>query len=149
MTGASRTQGPGFATLAMPNLVESIRPAAAFVVEKARMMMGDAPLPQLFEAAVVEAVTNAFEHGNTAERSDSAITCEVECAERLLTVRILDQGHGFALPDPSPDALPFQSEDAAAIPDSGFGLVIIRGVFPVVRTFERPGQFGVELSRPF
>lgn len=149
MAGASRADGRGFATRTFPNVVESIRPAAAFVVETARSMIGDAALPPLFETAVVEALTNALKHGNSVERTDAGITCEVECAERSLTVRIFDQGDGFALPRPWRDAHPFRADDVAAIPETGFGLAIIRGVFPVLRTIERPGQFGVEMSRTF
>ena len=136
-------------TLTVPNVVESIRPAAAFVVNTVRATIPAAVLPPVFEAAVVEALTNAFKHGNTVERRDAVITCEVELVDRCLTVRIFDQGAGFELPAPPAVASPFSVDDAAAIPERGFGLTIIRSVFPVLRTVSRPGRFGIEMSRTF
>lgn len=149
MTGASRADGPGFASLTVPNQVDSIRQAAGFVVRTSRAMLPDAVFPPVFEAAIVEALTNAFRHGNTAARRDAGITCEVEIDDRRLTVRVFDQGSGFTLPPPIEHAPPFSADDAAVIPERGFGLTIIRSVFPVLRAVSRPGQFGIEMSRTF
>ena len=39
-------------------------------------------------------------HGNTIARPDASIVCEVEVVDRILTVRIFDEGVGFKLPEP-------------------------------------------------
>ena len=145
----SRAEGPDFASLTVPSRVDSIRPAAAFVVRRARAMNAEASSHALFEAAVVEALTNALKHGNTVHREDARIVCEVEIVDRTLTIRILDQGRGFSLPEPSPYGAIWRAEDASAIPDRGYGLSIIRSVFPSMRTISRSGWFGVELMRTF
>jgi anti-sigma regulatory factor (Ser/Thr protein kinase) len=147
--GASRADGPGFASVSVPSRVESIRPAAEFIVSRARAMSAEAAAHALFEAAVVEALTNAFKHGNTLNRPGAMIVCEVEVVDRCLTVRIFDEGRGFVLPEHSPYGPIWRNDDAAAIPDRGFGLSIIRSVFPVIRGVTRPGQFGIEMTRTF
>jgi anti-sigma regulatory factor (Ser/Thr protein kinase) len=147
--GASHAEGPGFVSLRVPNLVDSVRPAAEFIVSRARAMSSEGASHVLFEAAIVEALTNALKHGNTIARPDASIACEVEVVDRILTVRIFDEGHGFKLPEPMPYGRIWQSQDASAIPASGFGLSIIRAAFPSVRTISRPGQFGIEMTRTF
>ena len=146
---ASRADGPGFAAISVPSRIESIRPAAEFIVHRARAMSTEAAGHALFETAVVEALTNALKHGNTLNRPGAMIVCEVEIVDRCLTVRIFDEGRGFVMPEPSPYGPIWRAEDAAAIPDRGFGLSIIRSVFPVIRGVTRPGQFGIEMTRTF
>jgi len=147
--GASHSEGPGFATLTVRNRVDSVRPAAEFILSRARAMSSEGASHVLFEAAIVEALTNALKHGNTIARPDASIVCEVEVVDRILTVRIFDEGVGFKLPEPMPYGRIWQSQDASAIPASGFGLSIIRAAFPSVRTMTRPGHFGIEMSRTF
>jgi anti-sigma regulatory factor (Ser/Thr protein kinase) len=147
--GASHSEGPGFATLTVPNRVESIRPAAEFIVSRARAMSAEGSSHVLFEAAVVEALTNALKHGNTAARPDASILCEVEVVDRVLTVRVFDEGKGFKVPEPMPYGRIWQGQDAAAIPASGFGLSIIRAAFPSLRATTRAGHFGIEMTRTF
>ena len=41
------------------------------------------------------------------------------------------------------------SANAQTIPERGFGVPIIQGVFPMVRTIARPGEFGLEMALTF
>lgn len=136
-----------FASVTVPSRVESIRLAAEFIVHAARNMNVPAASDSLFEVAIVEALNNAIKHGNAAERAEAFIVCELEVAERKLTVRIIDQGPGYTLPRaPRPDWSP---DDIANLPESGYGISIIRGVFPMLRTIGRPGEFGLEMTLTF
>lgn len=131
----------------VPSRVESIRLAAAFIVKAARNMQVPAASGSPFECAIVEALNNAIEHGNTAQHPKASIRCEVERVDRRLTVRILDQGPGFVLSrTPRPAGV---ADDLTTLPEGGFGLHIIQGVFPMVRTITRPGQFGLEMALTF
>jgi anti-sigma regulatory factor (Ser/Thr protein kinase) len=136
-----------FASVTVPNCVESIRLAAAFIVQAARNMHVPAASESLFEVAIVEALNNAVKHGNAAQCAEASIVCELESIDHRLTVRILDQGPGFVLPRmPLPEWSP---EDVATIPAGGYGISIIGGVFPTVRTIARPGEFGLEMTLTF
>ena len=131
-----------FASLTVPSRAESVHVAAAFLVQAAK----DARVPQaadvLFEVAIVEALNNAVTHGNRAQRAEAVIVCEVELADQHLTVRILDQGEGFAMvPRPLP-----APHDVRSIRECGCGIAIIQHVFPMVRTIWRANQFGLEMS---
>ncbi len=136
-----------FETLIFSSDVQSIRHAAEFVIRSARTMAPAAATHPLFETAVVEAVTNAFKHGNAREGADASIVCEVELVDQRLTVRVLDQGRGFTLLDAVEPGPAYEADNAAAIPEEGFGLPIIRSVFPTVRTITRDGWFGLEMAR--
>jgi anti-sigma regulatory factor (Ser/Thr protein kinase) len=137
-----------FETLTLSSEVQSIRHAAEFILRTARTMAPSAASHALFETAVVEALTNAFKHGNKAGRADASIVCEVELADQRLTVRVLDDGPGFTLPEPVEPLPAYEADNVAAIPEQGFGLSIIRSVFPDVRTVRRDGRFGLEMSTP-
>lgn len=133
-----------FASLTVPSRVESVRVAAAFLMQAAKDACVPLASPGLFEVAIVEALNNAVKHGNRAQRAGAVIVCELELADQHLTVRILDQGQGFAMPPrrrPEP-AL----EDVMSIRESGYGIAIIQHVFPIVRTIWRADQFGLEMS---
>jgi anti-sigma regulatory factor (Ser/Thr protein kinase) len=146
-TSQPHSEGPCYAAVTVPSRVESIRPAADFIVQAARNMHIPPASNSLFESAIVEALNNALKHGNTAQRPDAVIVCELELVDRRLTVRILDQGSGFVLPrTPKPD---WSADHTATIPESGFGISIIQGVFPMVRTIARPGEFGLEMALTF
>ena len=139
--------GDRYASVTVPSRVESIRPAAAFLVQAARQMQVPAASGSLFEGAIVEALNNAVEHGNTAQRPEAVVVCELERVGHRLTVRIFDQGPGFALPRaPRPDG---GADDIATTPEGGFGLPIIQSVFPMVRTITRAGEFGLEMALTF
>jgi len=161
-TSPSHPEGSCYASVTVPSQVESIRLAAAFIVQAARDMNVAPAADSLFEAAIVEALNNAFKHGNTARRPGASIVCELERVDHRLTVRILDQGPGFMLPrtrqrafedPPGGDvAVPppeWSAADMAAIPESGFGISIIQRAFPMVRTITRPGEFGLEMALTF
>ena len=131
-----------YASVTVPGRVESIRFAAGFIVQFARHMQVPAAFDAMFETAIVEALNNAVEHGTADERPEASVACELELVGQRFTVRILDQGPGFVLPQtPQPEWNP---DETAAIPEGGYGFSIIQGVFPMVRTITRPGEFGLE-----
>jgi anti-sigma regulatory factor (Ser/Thr protein kinase) len=134
-----------FASLIVPSQVESVRKAATFLVQSAKDMRVPLASDSVFELAIVEALNNAIKHGDAGRRG-AMIVCEMERAAHRLTVRILDQGPGFALPIPPAKSDP---EDVLAVPESGYGLSIIQSVFPTMRTISRDGHFGVEMSVTF
>lgn len=137
------TESSFFASVNVPSSLESIRSAEAFIVDTARTLRVSAASGPLFALAVHEALTNALEHGNR-DLPDALIGCEVELANRWLTVRVFNAGPGFALTAvQSPDIDPDRVE---TLPEQGYGLPIIRSVFPSVRTLLREGRFGVEMA---
>ena len=138
---------PRFASVTVPSRVESIRLAAEFIVHAARTMAIPQADDSLFEVAIVEALNNAIKHGNADQRSDASLVCELEVDERTFVVRIIDQGPGYQLPRvPQPEWSP---DNIASVPESGYGIGIIRGVFPTVRTVGRAGEFGLEMTLTF
>jgi anti-sigma regulatory factor (Ser/Thr protein kinase) len=133
------------ATLTLPNRVESVRPATAFVVRTARAMKVPAAAEPVFEVAVSEAIANAVKHGR-GRRKDSTIRCDIEIEGRRLVLRIIDGGAGFQIPKGGMPELSRQKVET--LPEAGYGLRIIRSVFPIVRVIEVNGRFGVELGMP-
>lgn len=133
------------ATLTFPNRVESVRRATAFLVQEARALQVPAAAEPVFEIAVSEAITNAVKHGR-GQRTDSTIRCDIELSGKRLMLRIIDSGSGFQIP---PDTMPELSRQRLeSLPEAGYGLPIIRSVFPIVRVIEENGRFGVELGMP-
>lgn len=138
---------PYSASLTVPSRVESIRPAAQFIVQAARSLPVAPVSEPLFEVAIVEALSNALKHGNRGRR-DASIVCELELIDRRFIVRILDQGSGFVLTPPA--RLPeWTAADIDSIPASGYGMLVIQAVFPMVRTITRQGRFGLEMELTF
>src|SRR5712691_6930462 len=132
-----------FASLTVPARVESVRAAAAFLVQAARSLRVPAASHPSFELAIVETITNALKHGRSADPARATIVCEIERAPHSLVVRVLDSGPGFTLP---PASLPAVSrENVPAIPEAGYGLPVIQAAFPKVRTVTRGDRFGMEL----
>jgi anti-sigma regulatory factor (Ser/Thr protein kinase) len=130
------------ASATFPNHLESIRLAETFIVSTCRALGVASASDPLFVLAVHEALTNAFRHGNKGAPGAS-IDCEVERAGDRLLLRIFDEGPGFSLSavrDPQVDP-----RRIATLPEDGFGVPIIRSVFPLARTITRAGRFGVEL----
>jgi anti-sigma regulatory factor (Ser/Thr protein kinase) len=133
------------ATLTVPNRIEFIRPATLFLVQAARALDVPTAAEPVFEVAISEAITNAFKHGS--DKSNEEITCQLDLVDRTLRVRIICDDEAFLLPT---RALPHISrEHIDAVPASGYGLPIIRTVFPDVKVVEIAGRFGVELSLSF
>jgi anti-sigma regulatory factor (Ser/Thr protein kinase) len=130
------------ATLTVPNRVESVRPATAFLVQAARALKVPAAAEPVFEVAVSEAVTNAVKHG--AGDETATIRCDIELVDGELTLRIIDGGKGFTLPArPMPTV---SREMIESLPEAGYGLPLIQTVFPIVRIINVDGRFGVELG---
>jgi anti-sigma regulatory factor (Ser/Thr protein kinase) len=138
---------PYRSSLTVPSRVESIRLAAQFIVETARSLHIPPASEPLFEVAIVEALTNALKHGNQA-RPDASILCELEVIDRRFIVRIFDEGSGL-LPAPSAPLPEWAAGEVDSIPASGYGLHIIRAVFPVVRTLTNHDGFGLEMALTF
>jgi anti-sigma regulatory factor (Ser/Thr protein kinase) len=139
------TESHYLASLSVPSRVDSIRPASQFIIQIARLLGVTAADQSLFEVAIVEALANAFKHGNK-RREEMPIVCEIEHDASHFAVRIFDRGAGFFAPtfpsrEPDPEAID-------AIRESGYGVAIIRSVFPVVKPVCRRGRFGVELELP-
>jgi serine/threonine-protein kinase RsbW len=132
-------------TLTVPNRIESVRPATAFLVQAARGLGVPRASDPVFEVAISEAITNAVKHGSR-EESNSTITCEVDLEQGALTMRIIDDGSGFVVRTAE---LPEVSrERIEAVPASGYGLPIIHTVFPIVRVVNVDGRFALELALP-
>ena len=133
------------ARLTVPNRVEFVRAATAFVVQAARAFDVAQASQPVFEVAISEAITNAVKHGG--KQANSTITCEIELEPGALTVRIIDDGNGFVVRKAA--ALPEVSRDRIeALPSSGYGLPIIHSVFPIVRAVSVGGRFALELALP-
>src|SRR5712691_10775892 len=127
-----------FASVSVPSRVDSIRPASQFIIQIARMLSVPAADQSLFEAAIVEALANAFTHGNK-QREEVPIVCEIEHDVSRFAVRIFDRGAGFFAPtfpgeEPDPEAMD-------ALRESGYGVAIIQSVFPIVKPVCRRGRF--------
>ena len=109
------------ASVTVPGRIESVRPTAAFLVGMARNLHVPAADDQMFEVAIVEALSNAIKH-NPRER-DASVQCDLEVCGRLLTIRVLDDGARapVALSVPT-GAIPWSdatSDSWATIPESG------------------------------
>jgi anti-sigma regulatory factor (Ser/Thr protein kinase) len=142
----AQNERPWYASVTAPSRVESVRLVSQFVLQAARLLQVPPAGDPLFEVAIVEALTNAVRHGNPG-RDEATIICELELVNRRFSVRIFDQGVGFAIPRvPTPEWSP---TDIERLPESGFGISIIQGVFPQVRTIVRPGEFGLEMALTF
>jgi anti-sigma regulatory factor (Ser/Thr protein kinase) len=145
-TGDERSR-PGYtASLRVPNRIESIRPAAAFLVQTARAFHVAAAANPLFDVAVTEALTNAVKHGHGGGDARGDIVCELELAPGQLTMRIFDNGPGFTVPQPRVPSV--SRHEAETLRESGYGLPIIQSVFRVVRAIRVGGRFGLELNLP-
>ena len=129
----------------LPNRLDSVRAAVAFFVDGARRLHVPAASTALFEVAIAEAVANAVKHGHPGA-DNATFVCEIEHDEHQLTLRIIDGGPGFAVPDPR---LPeITTDQVEALPEAGYGLPIIQSAFPIVRAVRENGRFGLELGLP-
>jgi serine/threonine-protein kinase RsbW len=133
------------ASLTVPNRVESVRPAASFIVQIARALKVPAATQPVFEVAITEALTNAVKHGHSGE-PDPVVTCDIEVTSLHLRLRITDSGKGFTIPAPKlPTVSPEQPE---RLPESGYGVPIIQSIFPSVQAIRVNGRFALELCLP-
>lgn len=132
-------------SVTVPARPEFVRAVSQFVLQTARHLEASATANPLFEIAVAEALANAVKHG-ARDRPDARLTCEIEGGDGgTLTIRILDDGEGFA-PDAEPAAVDEPSpDDVASLSESGYGLPIIRNVFSRIDTGRRNGRFCLEL----
>jgi anti-sigma regulatory factor (Ser/Thr protein kinase) len=132
------------ASLTVPARTEFIRTASQFVLQAARHLGAPVAANPMFEVAIAEAVTNAVKHGSRG-RENASVTCEVDGKGGALRIRILDEGDGFT-PDPHAAPVDPSALDIVDIPESGYGLPIIRTVFKGVHTCRNEGRFCLELT---
>src|SRR5205823_6639049 len=129
----------------------SVRPAALFLVEMARSFGVPASADQLFEVALVEALSNALEH-NVRDR-EGALHCEIEVAGHVLCVRVLDEAAPAPLAFTVPSgAIPWSDATAdslESVPETGYGLYVMRAVFPQIAPVTRDGRHGIEMHLTF
>lgn len=140
--------GRYFAQVTVPGRIESVRPTAAFVLEAARSLGLPVVENTLFEVAVVEALTNALQHN--LRDADASLVCEFELTDGVLVIRVLDEGAAapLALTIPA-GAAPWPeltNESWQSIPESGYGLYLMRAVFPEIRLVSRDGKHGIEMA---
>src|SRR4051794_29168888 len=109
------------ASVTIPGRIESLRPAAAFLVEMARGAGVSAAGNDLFEVAIVEAISNALKHN--VRDAETPIHCELEVAGRVLCIRVLDEAARAPLSLAIPaGAVPWSAATADAVsevPESG------------------------------
>jgi anti-sigma regulatory factor (Ser/Thr protein kinase) len=139
------------ASVTVPARIESVRPAAAFLVGISRNLQVPAAGNTLFEVAIVEALSNALKH-NTHD-GESALHCELELAGRSLRIRVLDEAARapVALAVPT-GAIPWSDATADSwetIPEAGYGLYLMREVFQQIRPVTREGRHGIEMELTF
>jgi len=131
------------ASLTVPATPEFVRAAAQFAVQTARLLGVPAATSPLFEVAVVEALANAVKHGSRGH-ADAVVSCEVERTDTGLSIRIYDEGEGFSIAHrsepPDPSALPMGD-----VPESGYGVPIMRSVFQEIEGRREGGRFCLEL----
>jgi len=94
--------------------------------------------------AVIEAVSNAIEHGNRFE-PERSVQVELWASGRRLRFRVSDEGPGFErdrldLPTPSPESPEFMKS-------RGRGLFIMRDIMDAIRIDREAGRFVVELEK--
>lgn len=138
------------ARVTVPGRLEVVRPTAAFLVETARALGVGPAGDRLFEVAIVEALTNALEHN--ARQGEAPLHCDLELDGHRLTVRVLDEAarEPLAIAVPSAPPEPMPSLDAwELIPERGYGLHLMRAVFPDIRPVTRDGRHGVEMALTF
>ena len=140
-----------FASLSVPNRIESVRLAASFLLQTARALKIPAADAGLFEVAIVEALNNAFKHGR--QDATGSILCELELVDRCLKVRVFDEASGEPLELALPSAVAPWPERTAdewkEIPESGYGLHLIAAVFPRLTAVKRDGHHGIEMELSF
>jgi anti-sigma regulatory factor (Ser/Thr protein kinase) len=139
------------ASVTVAGRIESVRPAASLLVSMARQLKVPAAERSLFEVAVVEALSNAIKH-NTRDAA-APLHCDFELVGRTLTIRVLDEGARAPVVLTVPtDTAPWANATADAwesIPESGYGLYVIREVFPEITPVTREGRHGIELKLTF
>jgi len=135
-------------SITVPRRLDAVRPAASFLVDTARSLDVPAASNSLFENAIVEALNNAVQHN--LQDPDASLHCEFELHGRLLTIRVLDEAARSPAELTVPAAgTPIAADTWQQIPESGYGLYLIRAVFPDVRAVRRNGRHGVEMQLTF
>jgi len=139
------------ASVTVPGRIESVRPVAAFLVEMARGAGVPAADNHLFEVALVEAIGNALKHN--VRDGAAPIHCELEVSGRVLCIRVLDEAAraplSLAIPTGGVPWSDASAETLNGVPESGYGLYVIRAVFPEIAPVTHDGRHGIELKLTF
>jgi serine/threonine-protein kinase RsbW len=126
-TTASRIQ------LKIPGRPEFIMVARLTVAAVATRMGFDYDDIEDLKVATGEAVTNAIQHGQSADREeDIAIICHIE--PQALVIEVRDTGGGF---DPE---LRRQAFEGGELQEGGLGLLLIESLMDDVQFKIRPGR---------
>ena len=137
---------PDVSRLTVPARIDGVRTAASFFLDHARAQQVAAAANPLFEVAIVEALNNAVHHNVAA--GDGNLRCEFEVSAARVIVRVFDERVTapflpvLPVTEPLPD---FGPENWQIVPDSGYGLHLIRAVFEA-RPVTRDGLHGIELE---
>ena len=139
------------ASVTVPGRIESVRPTAAFLVGMARNLHIPAADNHMFEVAIVEALSNAIKHNP--REGNASVQCDLEVSGRLLTIRVLDEAARapVALSVPT-GVIPWSDATTDAweqIPETGYGLYLMRAMFPDIKPVTRDGRHGIELQLTF
>lgn len=121
-------------TLVVPSRIESLAFINAVAEEVAEQMRFDEDARNAITISVVEAGTNAIQHGN---REDSSKPTEVRFRQEAgqLVILIRDEGNGF---DPTHLSDPLAAENLFA--ESGRGVYILRSFMDEVDFSFQSGQ---------
>lgn len=91
--------------------------------------------------SVIEACTNALEHGN-GMLVERAVRVEIEFEERKIQVTVYDQGRGFDF-----ESIDFSSEPADLMQERGRGIYIMFTYCDELSFFRENGSFAVRLVK--
>jgi anti-sigma regulatory factor (Ser/Thr protein kinase) len=135
-------------TLTVPRRLDAVRPAASFLVDTARSLAVPAASSSLFENAIVEALNNAIQHNPNVP--DESLYCEFELDGRSLTIRVIDGTAQAPVELTAPARMPAPTAETwDQVPERGYGLYLIRAIFPDVRPVTRNGRHGIEMQLTF
>lgn len=130
------------AEFAVPSEVGNERLAMNRVADAVQEMgLSSARLERL-KTAVAEATLNAMEHGNK-YRAELLVTIRVRASKRVLSVSVIDQGGGRAIPSPkTPD---LEAKLAGLQSPRGWGLFLIKNLVDEMHVKSDDNHHTVEL----
>lgn len=132
----------------VPGRVESVRPVAGFLVALARRHQVPRADEPLFENAIVEVLNNAIVHAPS--DPEGTLHCDFEIHGGRLCLRILNEAARAPVAlTCATDLHDIEAEAWQQLPQSGYGLYLMRAVFPDIRPVTVDGRHGVEMTMSF
>jgi serine phosphatase RsbU (regulator of sigma subunit)/anti-sigma regulatory factor (Ser/Thr protein kinase) len=131
LTDLTLPSTPGTERQAMELIMQAIEPLDLSLADLERL-----------KTAVIEATTNALEHGNRYQ-PHLMVDIEVLASAEALLVRISDQGDGPPQAEPPEPDLEAKIEGRQS--PRGWGQFLIRNMMDQVNAIRRPGRYTVEL----